>query len=110
MDKEGTVAILAYFSPLGWGLAWLLHRREGSSLGAFHLRQSLGLHVLVMALFPVRLLFFIPYGEPVRALVDLFWAALAVAAVQGVVHAYRRRERPLPLIGEFIQEYLRSLT
>lgn len=111
MKKGGTLAILGYFTPIGWLLAYSLHRKEGNSLTVFHLRQSLGLHLLVLALFPIRLLFLqVPYGGPVRALVDLLWAALAIAAVQGLIHAYEGRERPLPLIGEFIQEYLRSLS
>ncbi len=103
--------MLGYLTPLGWFVAYLLHRRSESRLGAFHLRQSLGIHVLVIALFPVRLIFLqVPLGEPVRAVVDLCWAALALAALQGILHAWSKRERPLPLIGEFIQEYLRSLT
>ncbi len=110
MKGGGTEAVLSYFTPIGWVLAYVLHRKESSSLGAFHLRQSLGIHLLVLGLLGVRLLFLhVPFGGPVRALVDLLWAALFVAAIQGIVHARQGRERPLPLIGEFIQEYLRSL-
>lgn len=105
------MAILSYLSPVGWLLAYLLQFGEKHSLVVYHLRQSLGLHLIAIALFPVRILFFqIPYGEAVRALVDLTWAALLLAAFQGALQAYRRRERPLPLIGEFIQEYLRALS
>ena len=110
MKKGGMLAILGYLTPIGWAIAYSISRKEGTSLVGFHLRQSLGLHLLVIALLPVRLLFLqIPYGGPVRAMVDLLWVALAIAAVQGIVHAYEGRERPLPLVGEFIQEYLRSL-
>lgn len=111
MNRATTVAWLGYLTPIGWILAYMLHRGASSRVGAFHLRQSLGIHILVLSLLPVRLLFLqIPYSGPVRALVDLCWAALAIAAIQGIMHARQERERPLPLIGEFIQEYLRSLT
>lgn len=111
MKRAGTVALLGYITPIGWIFAYMLHRHSSSSLGAFHLRQSLGIHILVLSLLPVRLLFLqIPYGGPVRALMDLCWAALAIAAIQGILHARQERSRPLPLIGEFIQEYFRSLT
>lgn len=112
MKKEGTVAILSYLTPLGWVLAYLLYRSSRrSSLAIYHIRQSLGLHILVIALIPVRTIFLhVPYGASVRAVVDILWAALALAAVQGALKAYEKRQRPLPLIGEFIQEYLRALT
>ncbi len=110
MKNGGSTAILGYFTLVGWVIAYTMHRKSGNTLSAFHLRQSLGLHLLVLVLLPIRLLFLrVPFGEPVRALIDLFWVALVIAIVQGVVHAYEGRERPLPLIGEFIQEYLRSL-
>lgn len=111
MQKDGKAAILSYLTPLGWLLAFGLRRRVDSSLFFYHLRQALGLHILVIALIPVRVIFLkVPFGAPVRAVVDLLWAALVVAAFQGCLQAYRRRERPLPLIGEFIQEYLRALS
>lgn len=112
MKKEGSLAVLSYVTPIGWILAYLLYRsNRKSSLVIYHLRQSLGLHILVIALLPVRIIFLqVPYGAAVRAVVDLLWAALALAAVQGALKAYEKRQRPLPLIGEFIQEYLRALT
>lgn len=111
MSKDRFVAILAYLSLVGWICGYLLHQEgERSSLASFHLRQGLGIHILGLMLFGIRLLFIpIPFGAPVRALVDLAWVALFLALVQGAVHAYRGRERPIPLVGEFIQEYLRSI-
>lgn len=111
MKKERLVAILAYLTLLGWVFAFLMHQGgERSRLAAFHLRQGLGIHILGLLLYGVRLLFLpIPFGAPVRALVDLTWFALFLALIQGAVHAYRGRERPIPLVGEFIQEYLRSI-
>lgn len=110
MSTDRLVAILGYCTLPGWILGFMIHQRNRSGLGAFHLRQSLGIHVLGLLLFFVRILFLqIPFGAPVRALVDLCWAALFLCLVQGIVHAYRGRERPLPLVGEFIQEYFRSI-
>ena len=88
------VAILSYFTLLGWFIAIVLHGAHKSSFATFHLRQSLGLII------SGALLAFIPLiGWVLNVTVCLAWFYALYYVVQG-------QERSVPLLGQFYQDHL----
>lgn len=96
-DHDRLVAIVSYGTLIGWVIALVLHQRQGSALGAFHLRQTLGLYLSAMLLGWVPLL-----GWVILLVLLLFW-------VLGLAGALRGERRAVPLVGNWYQTILAPL-
>lgn len=91
------IAIISYFSIIGWIIALIMHGKKPSKLAAFHLRQTLGL-VLTWVL-----LTFIPLiGWLLAFPILVLWAI-------GLYNAYEGKMQPLPYLGAFYQQSFNSL-
>ncbi len=106
MKEPKTIAALSYITILGWVIAFILHQDNKSWLGGYHLRQSLGLHVLLIASGLVNSAFTgIPaLGVIMNFLVSVFSFALFILWVFGLINALSGEEKPLPVVGEFFQK------
>ncbi len=92
-----TIAMISYFSIIGWVIALLMHGKNPSHLSAYHLRQTLGL------LLTWVLLSFIPLIGWLLALpVLILWA-------YGLYYAFNERMLPIPILGDFYQQSFNSL-
>ena len=91
------VAIVSYLTIIGWIIAFLLHMGNKSSLGAFHLRQALGLMLtfLVFSVIPM-------IGWILMLVLLVFWVLALVSALQG-------QKTPLPIIGDIYQKMFNVL-
>jgi len=88
------VAVISYFTLIGWVVALVIYDKHQSSLASFHLRQSLGLFITG------ALLSFIPLiGWFLNFVVIGAWAYGLYAAVQG-------QECKVPLLGDIYQQRL----
>jgi len=91
-DMEKVVAVVSYFSIIGWLIAMLMYGQYKSSFARFHLRQSLGLVVLS------AILSFIPLiGWVLNLGVIFFWFV-------AVYHCFIGQQYLVPAVGEFFQE------
>lgn len=108
--EENTVAIVSYITLIGWIVAVVLHGNNKTKLGAFHLRQTLGIFAIGFGLFIVNLIFaFIPVLNIIIGLVIMLASlGLLVFWVLGLVGAVNGEMKPLPLIGEPIQKILKN--
>ena len=88
------VAVISYFTLIGWIVAMIIYDKHQSSLASFHLRQSLGLIITgaMLSLIPL-------VGWGLNLIVILAWAVGLCAAIQG-------KEYKLPLLGDFYQKHL----
>ena len=103
MSRPGkTIAIVAYLHLIGWIIAMVMHQKEPTSLGRFHLRQMFGLMAsqILVGFVVVRLSAFVAGICGVILLV--FW-------VIGLISAINEEERPLPFIGEYFQQWFSFL-
>lgn len=108
--EDNTVAIVSYISLLGWIIAIVLHNNKKTKLGAYHLRQTLGIFVIGIGIAIANtILMFIPY------LGILFGIVFAVAGIGllilwilGLISAVNGEQKPLPIIGEPIQNILKE--
>jgi uncharacterized membrane protein len=92
-----TVAILSYITIIGWIIALVMHNNDKSALGAFHLRQGIGLFLtgLILSFIPVL-------GWIVSLGVFILWILGLIAAINGEM-------KPVPLVGEFYQKTFAGL-
>ena len=91
------VAALAYLYVPGWLIALLLNSRKRTDLVSYHLRQSVGLILVVMLLFWI-----------IRVRWVVIIGYLAMLAV-GAGSALAGQQKPLPGFGRLFQDWFRSL-
>jgi uncharacterized membrane protein len=98
--EDKTVAILSYITIIGFIAAIFMHQQRKTELGAFHLRQVLGMALTgaagaVCAVVPIL-------GWIVWFLVI---AGLFVLWLIGLLSALKGDMRPVPLLGEHYQRW-----
>ncbi len=88
------VAVISYFTLIGWVVAMIIYDKHQSSLASFHLRQSLGLIITgaILSLIPL-------VGWVLNIGVILAWAVGVYSAIQG-------QEYKVPLLGDIYQQHL----
>jgi uncharacterized membrane protein len=101
MDGK-TIAIISYFTWIGWIIAFVMFNSNKSQLAAYHIRQSLALMILGIIVYIIQImLIFIPFlGWAIAA---LLWIGLVVLWVLGLVAAINGEEKPMPVIGPLAQ-------
>ena len=99
--EDKTVAILSYLTIIGFIAAIFMHQSHKTQLGAFHLRQVLGL-VLTGAAGAVCGV------VPILGWIVWFFVVLAlfVLWIVGLLSAVRGDMHPVPILGEQYQRWL----
>jgi len=88
------IAVISYFTVIGWCIAILLYSNNRSSFSTFHLRQSLGLALTA------ALLSFIPLvGWALSIFVFIIWLMAIYYAVIGDKYL-------VPYLGGYFQKHL----
>ncbi|HET6578363.1 MAG TPA: hypothetical protein VFG66_08570 [Gemmatimonadales bacterium] len=98
--EDKTVAILSYVTLIGFIAAILMHQNHKTRLGAFHLRQMLGLALTSAAgavLWVVPILGWIVWF---LLLIPLF-----VLWILGLLSAIKGEMRPVPIVGAHYQQW-----
>ena len=90
--EDKTVAILSYITLFGFIAAIVIHSNKKTQLGAFHLRQSLGL-------FLTTFLIIIPIlGWLLAIFILVMW-------IMGLISAIKGEMKPVPLVGPLYQKW-----
>lgn len=101
--EDKTVAIVAYLTLIGFLVALIIHSNKKTRLGAFHLRQFLGILLTCIA---AGILMIIPIlGWFAAIVIDLF---MLVCWIIGFVAAINGQMKPVPLVGEMYQKWFGS--
>ncbi len=96
-SEDKTVAIVSYITLIGWIVAFVLHNNNKTALGAFHLRQSLGLFITGIILWWIPVI-----GWILNIIVFIFWLI-------GLINATQGETKPVPIIGEFYQDLFKGI-
>jgi len=94
------IAIISYLSFIGWIIAFILYQNDKSELAIYHLRQALGINIIGIIGWGI---FWIPI---IGWLAAIF---LFVIWLMGLISAAQGEARPVPLVGEFIQDILKGI-
>jgi uncharacterized membrane protein len=102
--EDRTVAILSYLTIIGFIVALVMHSNKKTALGAFHLRQCLGLIITAIALSVAGVvLAFIPIIGWLAVLVG--WLGFLVLWVMGLIAAASGEQKPVPVLGANYQKW-----
>lgn len=94
--EDKTVAIIAYLTLIGFIVALIMHSSKKTVIGAYHLRQMLGL-----------IIFSIPCMIP---LLGLLWAlVMFVFWIMGFINAVNGQMKPVPLIGSMFEKWFANV-
>ncbi len=104
--EERTVAIVAYLSLVGFIIAIILHGSNKTQLGAYHLRQAMGIYLTgVVGWICVMILMFVLIGA---FLAPVLWIGLVVMWIMGLIAAVNGQQKPVFLLGEKYQEWFKN--
>ncbi len=107
-DNGKTIAIISYITIIGWIIALVMHGSNKTSLGAFHLRQALGIALLAIATMFIRIpLHFIPGVGWIFSMA--IGIGLFVLWIMGLISAVNAQEKPLPVLGTQFQNWFASI-
>ncbi|MHB1196625.1 MAG: DUF4870 domain-containing protein [Lutibacter sp.] len=110
MDGK-SIAIISYLTIVGWVIALVMNSNNKSQLAIYHIRQSLFIMLVGIAFYIVQtMLLFIPYLSWLISLL-LFPVGLAlfVLWIMGLISAINGEEKPIPIVGEKVQQLLSSI-
>ncbi len=109
-QKENNMpAIVSYLWWIGWIISYFaLYKDSKTEFNAFHIRQSLGIHILSVAMIVIgTVLWYVPY---VGGLLD--WAIrilILVLMIVGLIGASKGETKPLPVVGELFQNWFKGI-
>jgi uncharacterized membrane protein len=105
--EDRTVAILSYITLIGFIIAFVMHSSKKTQLGAFHLRQALGLIVtgFIFGLCAIVLVFI-----PIIGWLAIFigWVTMVVFVIMGLIAAIGGKQKPVPILGQHYQKWFNS--
>jgi uncharacterized membrane protein len=98
--EDRTVAILSYITIIGFLAAIFMHQSHKTRLGAFHLRQVLGMLLTGVAGGIVGVI-------PILGWLVWFLVVIGLFAlwVVGLLSALKGEMRPVPLLGDHYQNW-----
>ena len=103
-NEDKTIAIVSYLTLIGFVVAVVLHGGKRTQLGAFHLRQSLGLMLTSIAVALCATIFaFIPFVGWLAAIAA--WLGLLGLWFTGLLSALKGERRPVPALGSHFQHW-----
>ena len=108
--EDTTVAVLSYITLIGFIVAIVMHGNNKTKLGAYHLRQSLGLIITAVAFYiAVFIIAFIPFVNLLLViLTPLAGLGFLILVILGIVNAANGQQKPLPLVGKMFESKLAS--
>ena len=102
-DNGKTVAIVAYLTLIGWIVAFIMHNNNKTDLGAFHIRQMLGIIIVGI------LLNIIGFSSGISI---VFWICRILAIVLwalGILGALNGEKKPVPVLGDQFQQWFKGI-
>lgn len=116
VGEDKTVAILSYITIIGFIVAIVLNSSKKTALGAFHLRQVLGLIIAGFAcgiaiMILSFILAFIPIVGAIVAMILYFgfWIGFLILLIMGFIGAIKGTMTPVPVVGAKFQEWFKGV-
>lgn len=112
-DPGKTVAILSYCTLIGWVIAIVLHNDKSnkSELGAFHVRQGLGIFITSFAMMIISFIFmFIPFiGWIISIVINIGYIGIFILWILGLIGAVNGEKKLVPVVGQLYQKMLSGI-
>lgn len=112
-DPGKTVAIVSYITIIGLIIAFVMHNDEKnkSDLGAFHLRQAIGIFCTFFCFWIAQIFFaFIPFlGWLINIAIAFIIIGLVVLWIMGLISAINGEKKLVPFLGQIYQDLLSEI-
>lgn len=96
-ESGKTVAIIAHITLIGWIIAIIMNSSNKSELGSFYIRQVLGIMLLGFVLGIIPVINLVAWIFPF-----ILWIVSLIGAING-------NQKPVFLVGEYFQNWFKSL-
>lgn len=104
IEKGKNSAITSYILFIGVFIAMSMNSEDKNSFASFHIRQSLGLSLTFISLGLIISNFnSILIAAPMWIFISILWS-------YGIISAIKGQTRPLPLLGQFFQKWLKNIS
>lgn len=105
VNSEGkTIAIISYITIIGLIVAFVMNANKKIPFASYHIRQSLGIGLLGLALSVVGV---IPVLGWIINIIGFF--VLIYLWIMGLINAINERRRPVPWFGEKFEEWFKGI-
>ena len=109
VDNGKTTAIVSYITIIGWLIAYFaMHQSKKTSLGSYHLRQTLLLFICAIV-YQIVVMIITMAVPAIGLILSLLSLAFLVLWIMGLIAAINGEEKPMPLIGAKAQELFKSI-
>jgi len=108
-DRRGrAAATLGYIPVVGFLFGMFLHYGSKNNFSAFHLRQSLGLHVVMVFIY---LFGYMIQIIPILGwwIKNFLWLGLFVLFIIGLINAANEKKKVVPYLGETFEKIFAGL-
>ena len=106
-SEDKTTAIVSYLTLIGFIAAVIIHGSKKTRLGAYHLRQSLGLMLTAIVVGVLAtILAFIPFVGWLAGMAA--WVGIFVLWIMGLLAAINGELKPVPVVGIHFQQWFGS--
>lgn len=102
------MAIVAYITLIGFIVAIILHGQKKTQLGAYHLRQALGLLITGFALWIAGIILTVVTFGFGALLMPLVGILLLIAVIIGIVNAANGELKPNFLFGKQFEQWFKN--
>ncbi|EDP96055.1 hypothetical protein U8527_14195 [Kordia algicida OT-1] len=103
IDEGRQTAIISYITIIGLVIAISMNVETKNEFARMHIRQSLGLNILFYIIS-----FFIGYFNSLM-ISGSFYVFFIVLWVFGLTNAIQREYKPIPLLGDYFQDWFKSV-
>jgi uncharacterized membrane protein len=100
-----TIAIVSYLNLIGWIIAIYFQSKAvvKENIASFHLRQSLG---IMLTAFVGGIAFSL---VGIDFLTKVFLMMILILWIIGLVSAIQGTEKPIPIIGDYFQDWFKTV-
>ena len=109
VDNGKTTAIVSYITIIGWLIAYFaMHQPKKTSLGSYHLRQTLLLFICAIV-YQIVIMVVVMAVPAIGLILSLLSLGFLVLWIMGLIAAINGEEKPMPLIGAKAQELFKGI-
>ncbi|WP_203292998.1 DUF4870 domain-containing protein [Luteirhabdus pelagi] len=98
------IAIIAYITLIGLIIAFVMNNDRKNEFASYHIRQSLGLGCLGLALTVINI---IPILGWIVSLVGTIF--MIYLWVMGLMNAVNEKKKPVPMVGKKFEEWFKNI-
>ena len=104
IEAGKTTAITSYILGIGVFIAMSMNSEDKNEFASFHIRQGLGLTITFISLGLIISNFdSLMISAPMWIFVSVLWT-------YGIFSAIKGETKPVPLLGEYFQKWLKSIS